>query len=466
MKKKIIFILSFVFIFAISIFGCGAISLSGGPNLKDTVYGNGGNAVVKGNYLYFSNAFVDYEKISQGQNEYNENNSLKIYGIYRTKIGSNGVVALDEDGNPKGAELLVPLASGFKNSSLYICGKYLYYTTVYTEYETGGNTSATVGFLNFERVDLNGENRMTLTEKGDFKVDCKYSVNYINGTVYITVLSSNKITVIKSKNGDVDKYQIASSVVDMCVAEQKTLVNGSSEVDVNKYIYYTKNTNNEYSLFRKSFAGGEEEPLIAVSNDEIKLEKVKNGRVYYRQGSILQSSTFEENEVSKKYTSIVTSSESENLEFVILDDTYGYGLDRGVAVVYNSGSKYYLIIKNNNEEDRILLTNSAQIKVLFSDANKIYYQIAEDESLYSIDFISNKQEKVITKFSSEFAFDYDSERIFFFAKSEDTNQNLNYLQIALLTDNVYKNENGESVSKCVGVIDSSDFKEETENEEE
>ena len=465
MKKKIIFILSFVFIFAISIFGCGAISLSGGPNLKDTVYGNGGNAVVKGNYLYFSNAFVDYEKISQGQNEYNENNSLKIYGIYRTKIGSNGVVALDEDGNPEGAELLVPLASGFKNSSLYICGKYLYYTTVYTEYESGGNSSATTGFLNFERVDLNGENRMTLTNKGDFKIDCEYSVNYVNGTVYISILSGNKITVIKSKNGDTNKYQIASSVEDMCVAKQSKLAYGDSEKDVNKYVYYTKNNNNEYSLYRKSLNGGEEDVLIPVSNEEIKLEQVKNGRVYYTQGSVLKSSAFEENETPKSYTAISSESETGNVDFAILDDTYGFGLDRGVATVYNSGSQYYITIVNNNSDDKIILSSANQINILFTESNKIYYQLSEDEKLYSIDFVTGNKETVITSFSSESAFDYDEERVFFFATVKNSNEKLKYLQIALLSDNVYTNDLGESVAQYIGVLDRSDIKTETENED-
>lgn len=467
MKKKFIFILSFICIFAISMFGCGAISLSGGPNLKDTVYGNGGNAVVKGNYLYFSNAFVDYEKISQGQNEYNENNSLKIYGIYRTKIASNGAVALDEDGNPKGAELLVPLASGFKNSSLYICGKYLYYTTVYTEYESGGNSSATTGFLNFERVDLNGENRMTLTEKGDFKVDCQYSINYVNGTVYITVLSGNKVTVIKSKNGDTNKYQIASSVEDMCVATQSKIIYNSTEADVNKFVYYTKNNNGEYSLYRKPLNGGEEESLITVSSEEIKLEQIKNGRVYYTQGNILKSSTFEENETPKTYTTIKVSSESEsgNVDFAILDDTYGYGLDRGIATVYNAGTQYYIMKNNNDSNDGILVSSASQINILFAEGNKIYYQLAEDEKLYSIDFVTGKKETVITSFSSENAFDYDNERVFFFDTVKDSNEKLSYLQIALLSNNVYKNESGESVAQYIGVLDSSDIKQETENED-
>lgn len=457
MKKKLLFVFSFIFIFAISLFGCGAISLNGGPNIKDTVYGNGSNAVVKGNYLYFSNAYLDYTSLSQGQNEYNKE-ELKVYGIYRTKLAKNGVVAVDENGNPKNAELLVPLASGFENSGIYICGKYLYYTTVYTEYETGGNTDETKGFLNFERVDLNGQNRKTLSEKGDFKVDCEYSINYVNGTTYITILSDGKITVIRSKNDDTDKYQIASSVSDMCTASQQEIVYNKAEEEVNKYVYYTKTENNKYSLYRKTFANGTEETLINVSSEEITLEAVKNNRVYYKEGNILKSSNFEEDKTSKTYCALSLSENNENgaVEYIILNDTYGYGLDKGIAVLYYSGSNYYLVLYNGVGTSRILLSNDKQITILFATGNKIFYQITENDALYSVDIANGETKTVISKFSSELAYDFDSERVYFFDTVENSNGKLSYLQIALLNNNIYKNENSESVAQYIGVLDSSD----------
>lgn len=463
MKKKILFVISFVLLFAVSLFGCGVVKLNNGPDYKDTVYGNGGNAVVKGDYLYFSNAFVDYNTISQGENEYKANNPLKIYGIYRIKLNKQGAVSINEEGFSQGAELLVPLASGFENSGLYICDKYLYYTTVYTEFEANGNTDPTKGFLNFERVDLNGENRMELSKKGDFQIGCEYSINYIDGTTYITVLNNEKITVIKSKKGDVSKYELASSVKEMAVATQEKLVYGSSESDVNKYVYYTRTneSNDEYSLFRKPLANGKEEPLINLSSYEISGLEVKNNRIYYKQNNYLKSSTFKDNEVAVQYSdiSLVSDSSLGNVDYVILNDSEGYSIDRGVVFVFYTGSEY--LLKHNNFN---LLTSEKQINLLFSVGNEVYYQIAEDSALYSINIENNTSKKVITEFTANvneegdnYTFDYDGDRVFFFAKSTKSNGKLNYLHIALLSNNIYKDDNYQSVAQYVGVLRSDDI---------
>ena len=63
MKKKFLVLVSILFVFALSVFGCGSFKLSGGPKATDTVYGNGSVAVVKGDYLYFTNAYLDYNNI-------------------------------------------------------------------------------------------------------------------------------------------------------------------------------------------------------------------------------------------------------------------------------------------------------------------------------------------------------------------------------------------------------------------
>ncbi len=461
MKKKILFVISFVLLFAISLFGCGVVNLKDGPDYKDTVYGNGGNAVVKGDYLYFSNAYVDYNTISQGENEYKANNPLKIYGIYRTKLNKQGVVSVNEQGFSQGAELLVPLASGFKNSGIYICDNYLYYTTVYTEFEANGNTDPTKGFLNFERVDLNGENRMELSKKGDFQIGCEYSINYIDGVTYITVLNNEKITVIKSRKGDISKYELASSVKEMAVASQRKNVYGQSVLNFNKYVYYTKMENEEYSLYRKPLTNGKEETLISLSSSEISGLEVKNNRVYFKHDNILKSSSFEENEMPVEYSklSIVADSSSMGIvDYIALEDTLGYPLDRGVVFVLYTDSGYVLTYKNDN-----LLHSEKQINILFSVGNDVFYQIAEDNALYSVNLQTKTSKKVITEFTANineegdnYTFDFDSERVYFFAKSTKSNGKLNYLHLALLSNNVYKDDSYQSVAQYVGVLRADD----------
>ena len=173
LKKKLLFLVAILFVFTLSVFGCGGAVLSGGPSLTDTVYGNGGSAVVKGDYLYFANAYYDYNNLGSNDNKYDRDGQLqKNYGIYRIKLNKNGVVDLNGNGTPVGAELLVPQVGGYEKSGLYICGEYLYYTTPYSGYKTG-ESELTKGLLRFEKSKLNGEDHVILSEGEDYSVGCQ-----------------------------------------------------------------------------------------------------------------------------------------------------------------------------------------------------------------------------------------------------------------------------------------------------
>jgi len=475
LKKKLLLLLSIIFVFTITLFGCGAIDLSGGPKLTDTVYGNGGSAVVKGDYLFFANAFIDYNDLNEGDNKYDKNSSQAIYGIYRTKL-VDGAVELNSNGVPKGAELLVPQVGGYSNAGIYICGNYVYYSTPYTAYEKG-NSQAVKGLLRFERVNLQGQDHLVLSE-GEYKADCEYKINYVNGITYITIFSGENINVIKVKdNGDKSTYELASGVKTMAVASQEKLTYNAKENAINTYVYYTKEDNGNYSLLRKSFSNGNEEILIPVSTNEVKLVKIKNSRVYFTLGDNLFSSTFTANEKYKVYTDLAIKDGATDgiVDYQILDDTYGYAQDRGLIVVYKGSSDYSIMGVNGAGSVVRYLTKSKQINLVLTTGNEIYYQISEDDALYCYNTLQNKERVVISKFvkntettssssegssTSVTTFDYDSERIFFYTTATKSNGKLKYLHIALLNNNVYKNSSNESVGQYIGVLASSDVKSE------
>ena len=128
-----------------------------------------------------------------------------------------------------------------------------------------------------------------------------------------------------------------------------------------------------------------------------------------------------------------------------------------------------LFSKNNSNQPRKTLSESKQIDLVLTTGNEILFQVSEDEKLYSIDFsdVENINKKVVLDSfsttigedeSSTTSFDYDGERIFFFAKAADTNEKLSYLHIALLEGNAYKDSKGNSVGQYIGILDSSDVK--------
>ena len=123
MKKKslivVLLLLCVTFVFA----SCSKPIFNDGPSSNDQVIGNGGMAVIKGEYLYFTNAFSSQEDVAVGGNKYDKEEPISA--IYRTKL-NNGSISIDENGNPVGAEILVKQIGGFEQTNLYIVGDYLY----------------------------------------------------------------------------------------------------------------------------------------------------------------------------------------------------------------------------------------------------------------------------------------------------------------------------------------------------
>lgn len=500
-KKKFLWLLALVVICtSCLLFACSPIKLGGGPKSTDTVYGNGGAAVVKGDYLYFANAFKNYEELGVNDNKYNDD-STKSYGIYRVKLNGFGTVDISDDGKgtPRGAELLVPLIGGYAKSGLYIGGNYLFYTTPYTV-NLSGQSSVTTGYLRFERVKLDGTDRTVLSENA-FTKDCDYNINHIDGTTYITIFgtknpsssnsdnnqnTSKDIYTIWSKDGSYGEHKITSSASSFATYAQEDIYYNKSINDINKYIYYTKSADSKYSLYRKAISNnGNEEPLIINSSEEIKLITVKNDRVYFKQDNVLYSCASKNNfdDINKrtKYTSAVIADDATSgiTDYVILEDTAGTPIDRGIIAVRNDNSKYSVAHYNGTSAKALTSfanrhDSSKQINIIFTKGSQIFYTIQDDENkiLYSYDYTLPDSEDnhsvVIYNFSSSvdeksITFDYDNERVFFFGKVDYSNQKLDYLQFALLEENPYKDSENKSVANYIGKLDAGDIKKEEED---
>lgn len=504
-KKKFLCLLAMVVICISCMFACSPIVLSGGPKPTDTVYGNGGSAVVKGNYLYFTNAYKNYEDLGVNDNKYNDD-STKSYAIYRVKLNELGTIDVSDDGKntPKGAELMVPLIGGYSKSFLFIGGDYLFYTTPYTV-NLQGQSSVTTGYLRFERVKLDGTDRTVLSENA-FTKDCNYNINHIDGTTYITIFGTKNpssssssgdsnttgdIYTIWSKNGNYGENKITSSASSFATYTQEDIYYNRAIDDINKYVYYTKTADSKYSLYRKALSNsGSEEPLILNSSTELKLVAVKNNRVYFKQNNVLYSAESKDafDDINKRtiYTSATITDDATTgvTDYVILDDTSGTPLNRGIIAVRNDSNSYSVahysantILGIANSTPKALTSfatkhdTSKQINIIFAKGSQIFYTIQDDENkiLYSYDFSLEDSEdnhkEVIYNFSSSVddkavTFDYDNERVFFFGKVENSNQKLDYLQMALLDDNKFTNSEDKSVANYIGKLDASDVKKE------
>lgn len=472
MKKKFLYIFSLLLICAFCLVGCGGIDLSNGPAKTDAVYGNGGSVVVKGDYIYFANAFIDYNSIGRYENKYNEDGAKQIYGIYRSKLNNFGLVNYDENGIPQGAELLVPQVGGYQYSGLYICGDYLYYTTPYT----GDNKGEEVkGLITFDRVKLNGSEHQVIHTMTSYSATCNYFMNYIDGATYITIFDSNSsLQVIKVVGGNITKYDgdnysiFASGVESFAVMNQKDLEYSSTVEDVNKYVYYTKKDGNYTTMYKKSLVNPsmQESIVITPTLDTLKVVEVKNNRVYYIQNDLLMSSTFEQGSIPKIYSNFEVKDEATTgvVSYSILNDTIGSGaLDRGIALVYNDGANYAVAIANGTSPNYCFYKDK-QITILNTNEDEIYFKVAEDEALYVYNMSSQTETKLATSFNTSVLeevtmFDFDTERAYYFSTADNSNGNLKYLHmVSLNKDYSFTDASGEVVGKYFGVLDKSDKK--------
>ena len=134
MKKKIVLVLlSFVMV-AMVFAGC---ALVGGPSSSDAVFGNGGLAVQKGEWLYFASGYESYTNLETSHK--NRTGQVEVGALYRTKLNSDGTVQMDEDGYPTNYQRVISKLVGFEYGSIYIFDDQLYFASPNTAKDKLGN---------------------------------------------------------------------------------------------------------------------------------------------------------------------------------------------------------------------------------------------------------------------------------------------------------------------------------------
>lgn len=458
---------------SVALFACNPIKLNTVPSASATIYGNGGSAVVKGDYIYFANAYVDYNNLGINDNRYDEKSQQVIYGIYRVSVNEYGKVELDENDKPKNVEIVTYNIGGYAYSGLYICGDYLYYSTPYTTAEEDG--SVTHGRVRFERVKLDGTNREIVYSCANYDEDSDYDIVYIDGTTYITIKDgSNALIVVKCRGNNIYKYTINSSVTSFAVYNQRDIVYGETLSDMYNYAYYTvKDSNDKYNMYRKKLDNlGSEELILNLQSDEIKLVSVQNERVYYTLDSKLFSVSYtHDNFVTKRYASISIeeggSSSSTITSYQILEDR---NMDLGIVAVYYDGSNYSLKLFNNSIKD-LGISFSSSITLLGSQDGELYYQVSGDDSLYAtslsfnavgvdVEVTAQEPREICPSFSmsgdnAKSKFDFDKDRIFVYSQVDGETNN-KYLTMYMI-NNQYRDEDDNVIGHYVGVLSGEDY---------
>lgn len=455
---------------SIVLFACNPIKLSPLPNREATVYGNGGSAVVKDNYIYFANSYVDFSTIGINDNRYDAKSPQVIYGIYRAPLNKFGRVNVT-DGRPEKVELVSYNIGGYAYSGLYICGDYLYYSTPYSTVDESG--TVTSGRVRFERVRLDGTERTIVYSCANYSSDCAYDIVYVGDTTYICIKNGDgSLVVVKCRGNNIYRYTISDSITSFAVFEQRDIKYGETLSDFYTYVYYsTKDSNDKYNLYRKKLDNsGDEELILGLQSSEISVVSVKNEKVYYTLDSRLYGAYAYGNFISKRYSSVPAknggSDASSITSYLVLDDN---NVEVGILGVYYDGSSYSMKVFSNAVSD-LDISSSSAITLLGTLDGEVYYQVSGDQNLYVINLTyriqgsnvsvtASSPRSIISSFQTsgdhaKSKFDFDKDRVFTYAQVDDVSTG-KYLTMYMI-NNPYRDEEDNIKGQYVGVLSSAD----------
>ena len=293
-----------VMIFMLSVLvltGCGG--LKDNPAINATVYSNGGMSVIKGDYLYYVNGYVDEDKLTDAKTENVEGKVVKG-ALYRTKL-VNGAVQKDKDGFVKDAsgksltECVVSKIVGFSNGGFHIVDDYIYYATPCMTYSSKTSSDSNSDALQnelveFHRIKIDGTDDnliYTTTEQADIM---EWNVTKIGSKVYITSFTGKTIMIANATDKKVVSTisDVTSSALPKEDVYNKDSYSGNAHL--NNYIYYTravKAEDNQSSTYkgnvvcRVKVVSGETEVVKYDTTTTYSIQFVKNSAIYYTKSS-------------------------------------------------------------------------------------------------------------------------------------------------------------------------------------
>lgn len=418
MKKFLPLILVLCLVVCGGIFaGCGnkEIVLEGGPAYEDNVYGNGGFVVTKGDYVYFTDAYV--KSSSLGSKISNQLGSVTETGLYRAR---KTVETVDGTERPilTDIQLMVSKVVGFENSGLYIFKDKIYFATPTTDKD---KTGTRYDLLTFYSCNLDGSNLKKLHQTTKFSSG-KFSMTMIDGNVYLLIYTGSEVIRV-SENGEA--LTIAEKVTGAILPSRETIVSNDENPKPSEcFVYYTVNKESDGPidlgniLYKAEISTGKTTELLNKDRIKVTVKDLNSGRLFYVRNELVgltsvygyYSNTLEENFEAGETKQLSESS----LNVVVLGE-YG-GNNLGLAYI---NSNKCLIIRNINPELEGENFASSVSQILFSRDGYLYY--ATSDAIYRKS-LTNSEESA-QKLSGALTiktdyFDVDGDYLYFFAEDK------------------------------------------------
>lgn len=431
--KKFLTSFAIILLTCVCVFtGCKAKGLKDNPETNATVYGNGNVAVVKGDYLYYTNGYVDDYTSVYTDKKQNDWGKVSYGALYRTKL-VNGEIDKDDDGFLVKTEVVVPRLVGFENGKFVIIGDYIYYSTPRMREDADGKVRN--DYIEFNRVKIDGtKNEAFYTVSSQISTE-NWNVYSYDGNVYLVLVEDEQIKSVNVKSKDVTK--LGENVTSWAMPNQNIL---ESE---DKYIYFTRAIEEDDSLsdsgnviVRADISNGKTSVYTIRQNSTKTITGYANNMLYY---SLAVSS-----DNTDLYCSDITLALNENNMNRLTTGGYDsyYIIDGAtLTVIAIDSAKNVDLWVNNNHQSRIF-SDGNDITILTVIGTDIYY-IDSDSKLMKKNYATNASAVSLmsedkTYLVNSIKVDVTKNKMYLFAqytaKDESTNYYLNYINLNTLGD--------------------------------
>lgn len=367
------------------------------PSADARVYGNGGLAVTKGDYLYFLNGYRTYADVTKEEKTlYNHENVVRG-AIYRTKLSATGDLTVDEDGNivSSSVERVIDKIACFENGGLYIVGNYIYYATPNTQDDRSGNLLN--NYVDYCRASLSDPSDRDVLYTSDGSVsEGEWHVYGEGSDIFLVIDTGSKVVCVKNGNDAYDMIDSYSSL------DFWTNEDGHTLQDYEKYVYYTRALSDDDAvsggnvLARVRLGSSDEEILSRDGSSTITIKDLKNGKIYYTNSDgKLRVATPTFGVVSGIGNTALTQKSYDNMYIVDNKDATST-LNR--VLVYEeskeeSGKDTLSYYDNGSWEKTLVI--SANMNILEVDGNYVYYYDTDESTIYRVDILSKVSTKLI-----------------------------------------------------------------------
>jgi len=376
------------------------------PSINDRIYGNGGLAVRKGNYVYFVNGYksINSSGVSKGA-------SYNVGSLLLMKLGENGEVVTNENGLLRD-DYYITMSNqlcGYEVTDLFIHGEYLYFVTPCLENEKGDKVWAKERVI-FNRIKLDKTGKVEEVYASGVKLDnLEYKYYASNGSLNILVWEKNSSYYENNGNNAlvrVDAVAKTSSIVANDVLEVEFAKNYSEVFfrTQNENNHYLKqynvigNQTSNYNVFDKTFdivAVEDEKVFVSMAHDNGSSKEVWSSKistksgfqmVYAFEGEAVVDVTVDGDVVlvkdnvitlvkSKDETIVITDEGSTTIE--IVDFTNG-------CILFHSTTTENSVLKLVSYSNAIA-GNNVEIKTLTTfdvvEEDYSYFDFSEDENM-------------------------------------------------------------------------------------